>query len=43
MFFGTCLKIDPNDGPANVLINFIRSKNLQPPMNWNGVRELSSK
>ena len=41
MFFGTCLKIDPNDGPANVLSKFIKSRNLKPPKNWKGVRELS--
>ena len=43
MYFNTCLKIDPNDGPANVLSKFIKSRNLKPPKNWKGVRELSSK
>ena len=43
IYFGTCLKIDPDDGPANVLSNYIKSRNLKAPNNWKGVRELSSK
>ena len=42
-FFENCLKIDPNDGPAFVLSDFIKSYNLNAPKNWNGVRTLSSK
>ncbi len=42
-FFENCLKIDPNDGPAFVLSDFIKSYNLNAPENWNGVRTLSSK
>ena len=42
-FFQNCLKIDPDDGPAFVLSNFIQNYNLNAPENWNGVRMLSSK
>lgn len=41
--FKVCKSIDPNDGPAKTLINYIKNHHYVAPENWNGVRELTSK
>ena len=36
-------KIDPNDGPTKILLDYIKSRKLKAPDGWKGVRELTSK
>ena len=43
MYFQTCYKMDPNDGPSKILLDYIRARKLQAPKDWKGVRELTSK
>jgi len=43
MYFQTCSKIDPNDGPTKILLDYIKSRKLKAPDGWKGVRELTSK
>ena len=43
MYFQTCSKVDPNDGPTKILLDYIRSRKLKAPDGWKGVRELTSK
>ena len=43
MYFQTCSRIDPDDGPTKILLNYIRARKLVPPSDWKGVRELTSK
>ena len=35
--------LENNDGPTNVIINFLKEYNLEKPYNWKGYRELTSK
>ena len=43
MYFQTCSKVDPNDGPTKILLDYIRNRKLKAPVGWKGVRELTSK
>ena len=43
MYFQTCSKVDPKDGPTKILLDYIRNRKLKAPVGWKGVRELTSK
>lgn len=38
-----CNSIDPGDSPTQNLIKFLKELNCRPPINWNGIRDLTSK
>jgi len=43
VYFKKCLLINEDDGPTNVLLNYMSEYSFKSPANWKGFRELTSK